>query len=114
MTYHEAVGWTIFDKLYIFKGVVYIVSDEPSTVPDLRFIFSNGMMISPGTEAELERLPTDEDIQVISTKQAKKLFGSTGAEIMDGVSVRRPSFNSYLVLPFSLNSSLSMTLPNCS
>ncbi|KAF8349216.1 hypothetical protein F5887DRAFT_1233451 [Amanita rubescens] len=80
----HAPGWTIFDKLYVYKGVVYIVSDQPSEVPDLRFVYSKGLFIKNGAENEAARLPTDEDIKVISTKEAKKLFG-TGAQIIDGV-----------------------------
>lgn len=77
-------GWTIFDRLYIYKGVVYIVSDQPQQVPDLQFVYSKALRIENGLEKELERLPTDEDIKVISTSEAKKLFG-TGAAIIDGV-----------------------------
>jgi hypothetical protein len=80
-------GWSIFDKLYIFKGVVYIVSDEPSKVPNVTDIYSKGLFIENGEEAVASRLPNDEDIRIISTKQAKQLFG-TGAQIIDGVTVR--------------------------
>jgi hypothetical protein len=66
---------------------VYIVSDQPSTVPDVRFIYSTGAYIEEGNPSPDSRLPTDKDIQVISTKNAAKLFG-TGAHIIDGVSVR--------------------------
>ncbi|GLB38269.1 putative protein of unknown function (DUF563) [Lyophyllum shimeji] len=77
-------GWTIFDRLYIFKGVVYIVSDEPTKVPNVTHIYSKGLFIENGIEAQASRLPTDEDIQVISSKEAKTLFG-TGAHRLDGV-----------------------------
>jgi len=77
-------GCSIFDKLYIFKGIVYIVTNEPSKVPNITDIYSKGLFIENGKEAILSRLPTDEDIRIISTKQAKQLFG-TGATIMDGV-----------------------------
>jgi len=94
--YHAAIssciltlssGWTIFDRLYILKGVLYIVSDEPRTVPDVRFIYSKGIFILPGPEAAETRIPSEEDIRIISSSEAKKLFG-TGAQIMDGVTVR--------------------------
>ncbi|RDB17977.1 hypothetical protein Hypma_000815 [Hypsizygus marmoreus] len=78
-------GWTIFDKLYIFKGIVYIVTNEPSRVPDISHMYSKGLFIQNGKEAEQSRLPTDEDIRVISTKEAKTLFGR-GANRLDGVS----------------------------
>ncbi|KDR82602.1 hypothetical protein GALMADRAFT_57116 [Galerina marginata CBS 339.88] len=79
-------GWTLFDKLYILKGVVYIVADHPSSVPDVQFIYSKALPIKEGKEAELSRLPTKDEIQVISTKEAKKLFG-TGAQTIDGVTL---------------------------
>lgn len=77
----------MFDHLYIFKGVVHIVTDSPSTIPDLSFIYSKGIRIAPGRENELLRLPTDEDIRVISSTQAKQLFGSD-IQTMDGNTVR--------------------------
>ncbi|KAJ7242855.1 hypothetical protein B0H12DRAFT_1131610 [Mycena haematopus] len=64
-------GWSIIDRLYIFKGVVYSM-------------YSKGLEIFPGKEAEDSRLPGDEDIQIISTAEAYKLFG-TGASVIDGV-----------------------------
>jgi len=63
------------------------VSDHPSTIPDVQFISSKGIYILPGKEAEDSRLPTKNEIQVISSKQAKKLFGKTSAQIIDGFSV---------------------------
>ncbi|KAF8889235.1 hypothetical protein CPB85DRAFT_1231542, partial [Mucidula mucida] len=77
-------GWTLFDKLYIYKGIVYVVSDHPETLPDVSTMYSKGIEIKEGKEAEDSRLPTSDDIQIISTKQAKTLFG-TGAQIIDGV-----------------------------
>ncbi len=92
-------GWTIFDKLYIFQGIVYVVSDSPSSVPDIRFLYSKALNIEEGKEAEDSRLPDASDIQVISTKQAAKLFG-TGAHVIDGVSVRLLCI-SYLLCPYA-------------
>jgi anti-sigma factor ChrR (cupin superfamily) len=80
-------GWTILDKLYIYKGVVYIVTDQPSTIPDLRFIYSKGIWVQPGVESEPLRLPTEKDIRVISSKQAKQLFG-TSIQTIDDITVR--------------------------
>jgi len=80
-------GWTIFDRLYIYKGVVYIVADDASKVPDVQFIYSKALYIEEGAKAEEARLPTDEDIRVINTLEAKRLFG-TGAQIIDGMNVR--------------------------
>ncbi|EKM79326.1 hypothetical protein AGABI1DRAFT_74269 [Agaricus bisporus var. burnettii JB137-S8] len=79
-------GWTIFDRLYVFKGVVYIVSDDEGSLPHVQFILSRGIQIENGQEAELGRLPTDEDIRIISTEEARRLFG-VGASILDGVTL---------------------------
>jgi hypothetical protein len=70
---------------------VYIVSDEPSEVPELRFMYSKGHLIKNGKENVTARLPTDEDIRVVSKKEARKLFG-TGAQIIDGVTVSCPFY----------------------
>jgi hypothetical protein len=77
----------VFDQLYILKGVVYIVTDSPSTIPDLSSIFSKGIYILPGPQNEPLRLPTDEDIRIISSTLAKELFGS-GIQTIDGNTVR--------------------------
>ncbi|KAJ7750943.1 hypothetical protein DFH07DRAFT_1033851 [Mycena maculata] len=77
-------GWSIIDRLYIYKGVVFIVSDKPHEIPDVSAIYSKGVDIEVGEEAERARLPDDSDIQIISPKEARELFGS-GAQILDGV-----------------------------
>lgn len=80
------LGWTIFDKLYVHNGVVYIVSDDPEKTPDVQFMYSKGIHVENGPEEEASRLPTDEDIRVVSSKEARRLFG-TGAQLLDGVNV---------------------------
>lgn len=67
------------------NGIVYLVTDEPEKVPAVDQMYSPGDVIRPGKEAELARLPTDADMRIISTKEAKQLFG-TGAQTIDGVS----------------------------
>ena len=66
---------------------MYIVTDNSSTIPDLSSIYSRGIWILPGRAAYPSRLPTDEDIRIISTTQAKQLFGS-GIQTIDGNTVR--------------------------
>jgi hypothetical protein len=78
-------GWTIFDKMYIYNGTVYLVSDEPETFPDLKFITSPGEIIEDDKVGV--HLPTDKDMRIISTSAARKLFG-TGANRVQGVTVR--------------------------
>ncbi|KAF9013356.1 hypothetical protein BDQ17DRAFT_1404874 [Cyathus striatus] len=77
-------GWTLFDNLYIHNGTVFIVTDQPQSVPALDFVFSNSKFITAGNESIKARLPTDDNIQVISTKDATRRFGA-GAGIIDGV-----------------------------
>ena len=78
-------GWTIFDKMYIYNGTVYLVSDEPETFPDRKFMTSSGANIEDKKVAV--RLPTEKDMRIISTSEARKLFG-TGANRVQGVTVR--------------------------
>ncbi|KAK0449277.1 hypothetical protein EV421DRAFT_2032523 [Armillaria borealis] len=77
-------GWTIFDKLYLYKGTLYVVCDDPQNIPDVSKFYSKGLRIYNGKEAEDSRLPTNEDIQIISSKEAKALFG-TVAQVINGV-----------------------------
>ncbi|KAI4517334.1 hypothetical protein K525DRAFT_211140 [Schizophyllum commune Loenen D] len=77
-------GWTVLDKLYIKNGTMYIVSDNRASIPDVKEVMSKGIFVKNGPEEERKRLPTSEDIQVISTREAKRLFG-TSAQIIDGV-----------------------------
>ena len=83
----DVAGWTIFDNLYILNGIIYVVTDDRDSMPDVSSILSKGIRIEPGRDAELARLPTDEHIRIISTGDARRLFG-TGATIIDGVTVR--------------------------
>lgn len=79
-------GWTVFDRLYVLNGIVYVVTDEPDKAPDVANMYSKGLFIYEGFEAEQTRLPGDDEIQIISTKKAHEMFGS-GAQIIDGVTV---------------------------
>lgn len=85
-TTYSVAGWTVFDRLYILKGVPYIVTDEPDSIPDISFIYSKALFIENGAEAEASRLPSKEDIHIVSTKEAKRIFGLS-AQKLDGVSV---------------------------
>ncbi|EPS95320.1 hypothetical protein FOMPIDRAFT_1043637 [Fomitopsis schrenkii] len=77
-------GWTILDRLYMLNGTLYIVTDEPETVPELKRIMSTGIFIENGPVAQANRIPTDKDMRVISTEEAKRLFG-VDASRLDGV-----------------------------
>jgi len=77
-------GWTIFDKLYMLNGTMYIVSDQPESIPDRTRITSTAVFIENGPIAEAERIPTDKEMRIISTIEAGRLFGPS-AERLDGV-----------------------------
>lgn len=88
LTYdHTPTGWSIFDRLYILNGTIYIVSDEPEAVPERHYMISSAVFIGNSPEEVAARMPTDQVMRVISTAEARQLFG-TEAERMDGVSVR--------------------------
>lgn len=96
-------GWTIFDTMYIYNGTVYLVNDEPETFPDRKFMTSPGIPIDTSPENAIARLPTDKDMRIISSSEARQHFG-TGATRVQGVTVR--SFTallmSYIFLTMSL------------
>ncbi|KIJ65844.1 hypothetical protein HYDPIDRAFT_27072 [Hydnomerulius pinastri MD-312] len=76
-------GWTIFDNLFVLNGTVYIVTDEPDKVPSLETMTSTAVKIDNGAVAVASRLPTDREIRVVSTDEARVLFGA-GADLIDG------------------------------
>ena len=80
-------GWTMFDRLYPLNGPLYVVTDDPASVPDRSLMISKALRIANGPVEAARRLPTDQKLQVISTASAKTLFGS-GADVLDGVTVR--------------------------
>lgn len=83
----HAPGWTIFDRLYALNGTLYVVTDDPASLPDRKFIISTALRIANGPVEAAKRIPTDKELRVISTTDAKTLFGS-GADVLDGVTVR--------------------------
>lgn len=80
------VGWTILDNLYAVNGTFFIVTDEPDSFPERRMMVGSGYVVKNGAEEVAKREPTDKDMRVISTKEARRLFG-TFANRLDGVTV---------------------------
>lgn len=83
----HAPGWTILDRLYALNGTFYVVTDDPASVPDRNFIISTALRILNGPIEAAKRIPTDKELRIIPTADAKTLFGS-GADVLDGVTVR--------------------------
>lgn len=81
-------GWTIFDNLFLLNGTVFVVSDDPESVPDRKTITSTGIKVANGADAVAARLPTDREFRVVTSDEAQELFG-TSAELVDGTTVRR-------------------------
>ena len=79
-------GWTILDNLYILNGTFFIVTDKPSEFPERRMMIGSGYIVKNSPEEVAKREPTDKDMRVISTKEARKLLG-TFANRLDGVTV---------------------------
>lgn len=79
-------GWTVFDSLYLFNGTLFVVTDEPSIVPDRMLLTSSGYPLLNDPEDVAKRTPSDSDMQIISSAKAAELFGSYASR-MDGTSV---------------------------
>ncbi|KAI6116078.1 hypothetical protein F5141DRAFT_1100982 [Pisolithus sp. B1] len=86
---HHVPGWTIFDNLYVLNGTVYVVTDEPETVPSRETMTSTAIRIANGAEVVKARLPTDREMRIVSTEEAGELFGPA-IEIIDGITGRTP------------------------
>ena len=103
----------MFDKLYFKHGTFYIVTDDPTDIPPLKLIISSGIFLTSGPTDELKRLPTDKDMRVIDTAEAKKLFGDR-AQRLDGVTVRQVHVVLYVhVLICDPHSGWPMIQNNC-
>jgi hypothetical protein len=85
------IGWTIFDNLFVLNGTVFVVTDFPSSIPDRLTITSTAVDIFNGEDAVNSRTPGNREMQIISTDQAQRLFGSS-AESIDGVTVSNRNY----------------------
>ncbi|KAG8942687.1 hypothetical protein FRC03_002932 [Tulasnella sp. 419] len=70
-------GFTIFDNLFMLNGTLFIVSDKPDDLPEIRMMTSTGYPLYHGEEEIRRREPTPHDMQIISSKAALELFGHT-------------------------------------
>ncbi|KAF8515353.1 hypothetical protein BU17DRAFT_76857 [Hysterangium stoloniferum] len=70
-------GWTVFERLYLCNGTIFIVTDEPKTIPDRMLLTSSGAPLSNKPEEILAIDPTDADLQIITSQKAKEIFGSS-------------------------------------
>ncbi|CCM05354.1 uncharacterized protein FIBRA_07568 [Fibroporia radiculosa] len=78
-------GWTIFDRLYLLNGTLYVVTDHPQSIPDRSHMISNAIFIEDGPYYPEKHAPSDQEMRIIDTNEARRLFGLS-AERLDGVS----------------------------
>ncbi|KAI5120259.1 hypothetical protein M0805_004595 [Coniferiporia weirii] len=83
---HHTPGWTIFDKLYVFDGTIYVVTPTPESIPERKLITSSGYEIFNEPEEILKRLPSDKDIRVVTPAEAQRIFNTHAATRIDGAS----------------------------
>lgn len=109
----HAPGWTIFDRLYALNDTLYIVTDDPASLPDKKYMISTAVRIANGPIEAKKRLPTDKELRIISTADAKNLFGS-GADVLDGVTVSLGALVLSVVRKLTDNESgMEMIQANC-
>ncbi|TDL18327.1 hypothetical protein BD410DRAFT_775088 [Rickenella mellea] len=72
---HAPGVWTVFDNVYALNGTLFVVTSNPFTVPNLKFIISTGIPLIHGEDEPARRLPTDREIRVVTPAQACSLFG---------------------------------------
>ena len=73
---HHAPGWTVFKNLYMSNGTLYVVSDKPrSEFPELVYILSVAIPALDSPENIQARLPTDQQMDFISTRDAQRRWG---------------------------------------
>ncbi|PPQ76079.1 hypothetical protein CVT26_004600 [Gymnopilus dilepis] len=77
-----ASGFTIFDRLYVRNGTLYVVASDSSSLPHLKFIISKPEDRGGGRNLD----PTPQEMQVITPEQAKGVLGDH-ALIIEGMNM---------------------------
>jgi hypothetical protein len=103
----QGAGMTVFKNLYILNHTIYIVTTDPRSVPERRWILSKGKVLNPKEPNE----PDEQTLAVIAPIEAKLLFGSV-ASVMDGVSVSSIIILSFLARLTRCSSSFKPTALN--
>ncbi|WWD20713.1 hypothetical protein CI109_105189 [Kwoniella shandongensis] len=71
----HAPGWTLFERLYIFDGSFYVVTDERLDWPELRMMTSTGLPANNDPGNSEAREPKGKEIIFITPFEAMKLWG---------------------------------------
>jgi hypothetical protein len=75
-------GWTILENVILLNGTIYIISDDPTAIPSIKTIMSNGIPI-PEAGPMSDVTITPGQMQIIGTWDARELFGRS-AGVLDG------------------------------
>jgi len=89
--WHKISGMTVFKNLYAFNHTFYIVTTDPQSIPERRWILSKGFKAEEHEQNE----PDEKTIAIVSPTEARQLFGSF-ASVMDGVSFIQTDGPQYL------------------
>ncbi|ORX41015.1 hypothetical protein BD324DRAFT_640712 [Kockovaella imperatae] len=68
-------GWTLVDKLYLYNGSFYVVTDDREQWPELRLMTSTGLPANGDPGNEEAREPKGNEILFITPAHAAKLWG---------------------------------------
>jgi len=71
----HAPGWTIFRNLYMADGTLFIVTSNPDSFPDIRFMTSTGLPAENTPESIADRMPTSRDMSLITPEEARRRWG---------------------------------------
>ncbi|QRV98017.1 transmembrane protein [Ceratobasidium sp. AG-Ba] len=74
----HAPGWTIFDRLYMLNGTIYVVVSNTTEAPDRRMMTSSGYEVWNPPEEVAKREPTDKHMRIITPSEAAEIFGDDG------------------------------------
>ena len=86
----------MFEKLYVFKGTIFIVTSNVSAIPKPKAITSSGYMILSEREDIVKRLPTEKDIRIVTPAQAQELFSTTSAVRLQGATFLCTDANQFI------------------
>ncbi|WVQ85943.1 hypothetical protein IAT38_008111 [Cryptococcus sp. DSM 104549] len=71
----HAPGWTLFEKLYIYNGSFFVVTDDKEDWPELRLMTSTGLPANNEPGNSEAREPNGDEIIYITPTEAAKLWG---------------------------------------
>jgi hypothetical protein len=74
----HASGWTIFRNLYMSGGTLFIVTSDPESYPDIKYMTSTGLPADTTPENENMRMPTSDNMDFVTPEEARMFWGKNG------------------------------------